>query len=94
MTSNWSEEMIKHRGKATQLLETALASIQSRECLHLLEPILILFTLDAFQCTLSATGHWSSHLERAHTMLQLCGGPSSLTAPRQRSQVGGMQRLP
>jgi hypothetical protein len=46
MTSNWSEEMTKHRGKAAQLLETALANIKSRDCLQLLEPILILFTLD------------------------------------------------
>lgn len=46
MISNWSEEIIKHRGKATQLLEAAMASTKSRNCLHLPEPILILFTLD------------------------------------------------
>ncbi|KAJ5097066.1 hypothetical protein N7456_007787 [Penicillium angulare] len=85
MTSNWSDEVVEHRGKAAQLLENALRTIQSQNSLHLLEPILILFTLD---CTLSATGQWNTHLKRAHSVLQACGGPNSLIAPRQRSQVG------
>ncbi|CAI7632592.1 unnamed protein product [Penicillium crustosum] len=38
-------------------------------------------------CTLSATGNWSTHLMRAHSVLQTHGGPRALTTPRIRSQV-------
>ncbi|CAI7632684.1 unnamed protein product [Penicillium palitans] len=38
-------------------------------------------------CTLSATGNWSTHLMRAHSVLQTHGGPGALTTPRIRSQV-------
>lgn len=41
-----------------------------------------------FQCTLSAAGNWSSHLTRAHSVLQACGGPSALNSSHVRSQVG------
>ena len=46
LTCNWSDEVAEHHGKAVQLLEGALRSKQSQNNLHLLEPILILFTLD------------------------------------------------
>lgn len=46
LSCNWSDQMSEHRGKAVQLLEGALRSKQSRGNLRLLEPILILFTLD------------------------------------------------
>ncbi|RAH66728.1 uncharacterized protein BO66DRAFT_459120 [Aspergillus aculeatinus CBS 121060] len=87
--SSWSSEAAEHRRKAAQLLDAALQ--QGRQHaggvsnLHLLEPILILFTLD---CTLSASGTWATHLHRAHSMLEAAGGPGALISPRIRSQVG------
>ncbi|GLA60364.1 hypothetical protein AtubIFM54640_000815 [Aspergillus tubingensis] len=85
LTGSWSAEAEEHRRKALQLLEGALQSKQANNQIHLLEPILILFTLD---CALSAAGSWTTHLNRAHSLLQACGGPSALTTPRVRSQVG------
>ncbi|KAL4886799.1 fungal-specific transcription factor domain-containing protein [Aspergillus karnatakaensis] len=85
MTGSWSTEADDHRSKAAHLLDSALQSKQIQRSFHLLEPMLILFTLD---CTLSAAGTWNAHLTRAHSMLQVCGGPSALTTPRVRSQVG------
>ncbi|GKZ23479.1 hypothetical protein AbraIFM66951_008513 [Aspergillus brasiliensis] len=85
LTGSWSAEAEEHRRKAVQLLEGALQSKQANDQFHLLEPILILFTLD---CALSAAGTWTTHLNRAHSLLQACGGPSALTTPRVRSQVG------
>jgi hypothetical protein len=46
MTAEWSEEVDQHRRKAGQLLALELRNLSSQNCLHLLEPILILFTLD------------------------------------------------
>ncbi|RAH79666.1 hypothetical protein BO86DRAFT_435775 [Aspergillus japonicus CBS 114.51] len=87
--SSWSSEAAEHRRKAAQLLDTALQQGRqhagSVNNLHLLEPILILFTLD---CTLSASGTWATHLHRAHSMLEAAGGPGALISPRIRSQVG------
>lgn len=97
-----SDEAAEHRRKAVQLLESAL---KTRPVLNLLDPILILFTLDAsfsfissqwssskliyyYQCTLSATGTWSTKLKRAYSMLQTLGGAHVLTTPRMRAQVG------
>ncbi|CAG8050186.1 unnamed protein product [Penicillium olsonii] len=85
LTGSWATEADEHRRKALQLLDEAVQHQQAHSKLSLLEPILILFTLD---CTLSAAGKWTTHLHRAHTMLQVCGGPMSLTTPRVRSQVG------
>lgn len=39
------------------------------------------------QCTLSAVGNWSTHLTRAHSILEANGGPNALRTPRVRSQV-------
>lgn len=39
-------EAVKYRNKAAQLLEYALQNGESRNGFHLLEPILIMFTLD------------------------------------------------
>ncbi|KAL4906341.1 fungal-specific transcription factor domain-containing protein [Aspergillus multicolor] len=85
LTGSGSAEADEHRRKALQLLDGALQSKTIQDGFHLLDPILILFTLD---CTLSASGTWTKHLNRAHTLLQACGGPSALTTPRVRSQVG------
>ncbi|KAL2818166.1 fungal-specific transcription factor domain-containing protein [Aspergillus cavernicola] len=82
LVGNQSSEAAEHRRKAVQLLESAL---KSRPVLSLLDPILILFTLD---CTLSATGTWSTKLRRAYSMLQTLGGTKVLTTPRMRAQVG------
>lgn len=46
MSSTWFDEVDEHRRRAAELLSTELRNIQSQNCLHLLEPILILFTLD------------------------------------------------
>lgn len=43
LTGSWSTEAARHRSKAVQLLEQAL---QNGNEIHLLEPILIMFTLD------------------------------------------------
>ncbi|KAI9927546.1 hypothetical protein MW887_003164 [Aspergillus wentii] len=85
LTGSWSSEASKHRTTASQLLEVALQGGQARNGVHLLEPILIMFTLD---CTLSAAGKWTSHLAHAHSILQACGGPSALKNARVRAQVG------
>ncbi|OJJ01287.1 hypothetical protein ASPVEDRAFT_82811 [Aspergillus versicolor CBS 583.65] len=85
LTGSWSAEADEHRRKALQLLDSALQAQQIQNSFHLLDPILILFTLD---CTLSAAGSWTAHLTRAHSLLQACGGPSALITPRVRSQVG------
>lgn len=46
LTGSWSTEASKHRTTAVQLLECALQADQAKKGLHLLEPILIMFTLD------------------------------------------------
>ncbi|KAK2756180.1 hypothetical protein FQN54_005588 [Arachnomyces sp. PD_36] len=84
LTGSYSAEAVKHRSKAAQLLELAVQNEEGTNKFHLLEPILIMFTLD---CTLSAIGTWSTHLTRAHSVLQACGGPDALSNPRVRSQV-------
>ncbi|KFY08400.1 hypothetical protein V492_06265 [Pseudogymnoascus sp. VKM F-4246] len=82
----WSKEASEHRKKAVELLDTASKSDQvTRIGLHVLEPILVMFTLD---CTLSATGPWTGHLMRVRSVLDACGGPLALDNSRVRSQVG------
>ncbi|CAG8421158.1 unnamed protein product [Penicillium salamii] len=85
LTGSWDTEAGEHHRKALQLLDDALKQKQTISQLNLLEPILILFTFD---CTLSAAGKWTTHLNRAHSILQMCGGATSLNTPRVRSQVG------
>ena len=47
LTGAWSKEASEHRSKAVELLESASQSDQvARLGLHVLEPILIMFTLD------------------------------------------------
>ncbi|CAG8105377.1 unnamed protein product [Penicillium nalgiovense] len=58
------------------------AAEHRRKAVQLLE-----CALQSSPCTLSATGNWSNHLMRAHSVLQTHGGPSALTTPRIRSQV-------
>lgn len=48
-TGIWSTESSKHRDAAVQILEATLQANQIRNGLHLLEPILVMFTLDV--CT-------------------------------------------
>lgn len=48
LTGSWSTEAVKHRSKAAQLLEHAVQNEEARNRLHLLEPILIMFTLDVW----------------------------------------------
>ena len=49
LTGNWATEADEHRRKAIQLLDDALQNKPAHGKLHLLEPILILFTLDVSQ---------------------------------------------
>lgn len=46
ITGSWAAEADEHRHKALQLLDDALQHEKAHSKLHLLEPILILFTLD------------------------------------------------
>lgn len=46
LTGSWSSEAVEHRRQATQLLEYAVQNVQNKNGFHLLEPILIMFTLD------------------------------------------------
>lgn len=48
-TGIWSTESSKHRNTAVQILEATLQANQTGNGLHLLEPILVMFTLDV--CT-------------------------------------------
>ncbi|KAE8373874.1 fungal-specific transcription factor domain-containing protein [Aspergillus bertholletiae] len=82
LVASQSREAAEHRGQAVRLLESAL---QNKPHLTLLDPILILFTLD---CTLSAAGTWATKLRRTYSMLQTLGGTGVLTTPRIRAQVG------
>ncbi|OGM44196.1 hypothetical protein ABOM_006996 [Aspergillus bombycis] len=85
ITGTPSSEEREHRNQAFKLLENALQSDQlARKGLTLLDPLLVLFTLD---CTLSASGRWSTYLTRAHSILEACGGPSALDNARIRAQV-------
>ncbi|KAE8366377.1 fungal-specific transcription factor domain-containing protein [Aspergillus caelatus] len=85
ITGTPSSEEREHRNQAFKLLENALQSDQlARRGLTLLDPLLVLFTLD---CTLSASGRWSTYLTRAHSILEACGGPPALDNARIRSQV-------
>lgn len=47
LTGSYSKEATENRRKATQLLECTLRSKEANSNFHLLEPLLILFTLDA-----------------------------------------------
>ncbi|KAL5350691.1 hypothetical protein ACLOAV_004260 [Pseudogymnoascus australis] len=86
LTGTWSKEASEHRTKAVELLDSASKSDQVTKIgLHVLEPILVMFTLD---CTRSATGPWSRHLMRVRSVLDACGGPLALDNSRVRSQVG------
>ncbi|KAE8147898.1 fungal-specific transcription factor domain-containing protein [Aspergillus avenaceus] len=85
MTGTWSTEEREHRSQAFKLLDHALQSDQlSRRGHTLLDPLLVLFTLD---CTLSASGKWTAYLTKALSILEACGGPSTLDNARIRSQV-------
>ncbi|PLB49686.1 hypothetical protein P170DRAFT_357297 [Aspergillus steynii IBT 23096] len=85
ITGTWSSEEREHRSQAMKLLEYTLRNDQlTREGLTLLDPILILFTLD---CTISASGQWSTHLTRVFSILESCGGVSALNNARIRAQV-------
>ncbi|PIG88567.1 hypothetical protein AARAC_000990 [Aspergillus arachidicola] len=85
-TGTWAAEAIQQRVNATKLLDDALQSDQLViRGLTLLDPILIMFTLD---CTLSALGTWATHLHRVRSILEACGGPSALDNPRICSQAG------
>lgn len=46
LTGGWSTEAEEHRRQAFQLLESAVSRHESKGGLHMLEPILVLFTLD------------------------------------------------
>ncbi|PLB46425.1 hypothetical protein P170DRAFT_465948 [Aspergillus steynii IBT 23096] len=88
ITGSWSSEAQEHRGEASKLLTQACQNQQLvKKGLALLDPILILFTLD---CTLSASGRWSSHITRVRSILEESGGPSALTTQRARAQVAMM----
>ncbi|KAL3469080.1 fungal-specific transcription factor domain-containing protein [Aspergillus californicus] len=85
LTGSWATEAEEHRIQAAKLLNDALQQEQvSRLGLALLDPILVIFTLD---CTISAIGPWTEHLHRVRSILQVCGGPTALDTPRTRSQV-------
>lgn len=52
LTGTWSEEASEHRNRASELLDSASNSDQvARMGLHVLEPILIMFTLDVWHMT-------------------------------------------
>ncbi|KAL1876155.1 hypothetical protein Plec18167_005418 [Paecilomyces lecythidis] len=86
ITGNWATEVEEHRVQAANLLNDALQQEQlARMGLALLDPILVIFTLD---CTLSAAGPWVKHLNQIRSIIEFCGGPCALDKPRIRSQVG------
>lgn len=60
LTGSWSTEAVKHRSKAAQLLEYALQNEESRNKFDLLEPILIMFTLDVSFLVLIKYVPWNS----------------------------------
>ncbi|KAK1143722.1 hypothetical protein N8T08_006122 [Aspergillus melleus] len=85
ITGAWSSEEKEHRSQAMKLLEYSLRNGQlTREGLTLLDPILVLFTLD---CTISASGQWTTHLTRIFSILEGCGGVSALNNQRIRAQI-------
>ncbi|KAI9043602.1 uncharacterized protein KD926_003372 [Aspergillus affinis] len=85
ITGAWSSEEREHRSQAMKLLEYTLRNGQlTRERLTLLDPILVLFTLD---CTISASGQWTTHLTRVLSILESCGGVSALNNQRIRAQI-------
>lgn len=99
-------EADEHRYRASEELNLALSSPRASHAessLHLLDSLLIMFTLEVcahhiqitvvcltltfLKCTLSASGPWTQHLKRAASVLDAAGGASSLSHSRLRSQV-------
>ncbi|KAH8422334.1 Zn(II)2Cys6 transcription factor [Aspergillus melleus] len=88
LTGSWSSEAQEHRSEASKILTQVGQNQQLlKKGLALLDPILIMFTLE---CTLSASGRWSSQIARMRLILEECGGPSALTTQRARAQVAMM----
>ena len=46
LTGCWATEAATHRSKATQLLQLEMENGESRDWFHILESILLMFTLD------------------------------------------------
>ncbi|KAK8122944.1 hypothetical protein PG984_011614 [Apiospora sp. TS-2023a] len=75
-----------HKGTALHLLRESLnTSANLKHVYHMLDAIVILFSLDETQ---SAWGNWSTHLVGAFALLEACGGVKAWTkSPRAVVQV-------
>ena len=61
LTGSWSTEASQHKKKAVQLLEYTFKSKENERSFHLLEPILIMFTLDVCRFYFQSMGPYANY---------------------------------